>query len=52
MLIKPPLAPSLPVPSVPPPTVSLASGSLINPADYKMFDNLEELSESQRVVLQ
>ena len=52
ILMKLPSVSSLPVPSIPLPTISLLSGSLINPADYEMFDNSEELSESERVVLQ
>ena len=51
-LIKPPSAPPLPAPSAPLPTISLTSGSSINPADYETFDDAEELSESERVVLQ
>ena len=45
-------APLLPVPSTPLPTISPPSGSLINPADYEMFNDSEELSESVRVALQ
>ena len=52
MPMKPPSAPPLPVPSTLLPTIFLLLGSLINPADYKMFNDLEELSESERVVSQ
>ena len=49
-LMKPLSALPLLVPSAPIPTISLPSGSSINPADYETFDNSEELSESERVV--
>jgi len=50
--MKLPSATPLPVPSVPLPTISLPSGSSINSTDYEMFNDSEELSESERVVSQ
>jgi len=52
MPMKPPSAPPLPVSSAPLPTISLPSGCTINPANYEMFDDSEELSELERVVSQ
>ena len=43
MPMKLPTAPPLPVSSALLRTISLPSGSSINPADYKMFNDLEEL---------
>jgi len=51
-LMKPVAAPPLLVPSAPLPMISLPLGSSINSADYEMFDDSEELSESERVVSQ
>ena len=52
MPMKPLSAPPLPVPSAPLPTISLLSGSSINPTDYETFDDSEEYSESERVLSQ
>ena len=52
MLMKLPLAPPLPVPSLLPPMISQLLESSINSANYEMFDDLEKLSELERVALQ
>jgi len=52
MSMKPLSAPPLPVPSIVLSTISLLSESLINPANYEIFNDLKELSESERVALQ